>query len=90
MELDKDLIIELIYRTTLLSIEISAPMLATALAIGLLISIFQSVTQIQEMTLSFIPKMFLTAGIMIFTMPWMMQKLMDFTIGIFEIIGQMR
>lgn len=90
MELDTDLILELIYRTTLLAIELSAPMLLTALAVGLLISIFQSVTQIQEMTLSFIPKIVLTSAVMIITMPWMLEKLMDFTIDIFKLIGQMR
>jgi flagellar biosynthetic protein FliQ len=90
MELDTDLILELIYRTTFLAIELSAPMLLTALAVGLLISVFQSVTQIQEMTLSFIPKILLTAAIMVFTMPWMLETLMDFTIDIFKLIGQLR
>lgn len=90
MDLDTELVLELIYRTTLLAIQLSAPMLLTALAIGLLISVFQSVTQIQEMTLSFIPKILLTAAVMVFTMPWMLQTLMDFTVDIFKIIGQMR
>ena len=90
MELDTNLILELIYRTTLLAILLSAPMLLTALAIGLLISVFQSVTQIQEMTLSFIPKILLTALVMVYTMPWMLETIMDFTIDIFKLIGQMR
>jgi flagellar biosynthetic protein FliQ len=90
MDLDTNLVLELIYRTTFLAIELSAPMLLTALAVGLLISIFQSVTQIQEMTLSFIPKVLLTSVVMVFTMPWMLETLMDFTIDIFKIIGQMR
>ena len=90
MDLDTNLVLELIYRTTFLAIELSAPMLLTALAVGLLISIFQSVTQIQEMTLSFIPKVLLTSAVMVFTMPWMLETLMDFTIDIFKIIGQMR
>lgn len=90
MELDTALILELIWRTTRLAIELSAPMLLTALAVGLLISVFQSVTQIQEMTLSFIPKIVLTAVVMIVTMPWMLEKLMDFTVDIFKLIGQLR
>lgn len=90
MDLDTNLVLELIYRTTFLAIELSAPMLLTALAVGLLISVFQSVTQIQEMTLSFIPKVLLTAGVMVFTMPWMLETIMDFTVDIFKIIGQMR
>lgn len=90
MELDTNLIVELIYRTTFLAIELSAPMLLTALAVGLLISVFQSVTQIQEMTLSFIPKVLLTSAVMVYTMPWMLETLMDFTIDIFKLIGQLR
>lgn len=90
MELDTNLVLELIYRTTLLAIQLSAPMLLTALAIGLLISVFQSVTQIQEMTLSFIPKILLTALVMIYTLPWMLETIMDFTIDIFKLIGQIR
>ena len=90
MELDTNLVLELIYRTTFLAIELSAPMLLTALAVGLIISVFQSVTQIQEMTLSFIPKVLLTAAVMVFTLPWMLETLMDFTIDIFKLIGQLR
>lgn len=90
MELDVDLVLELIYRTTLLAIQISAPMLLTALAIGLTISVFQSVTQIQEMTLSFIPKILLTAVVMLITMPWMLELLMDFTKDLFKLIGQLQ
>ena len=90
MDLDTNLVLELIYRTTFLAIQLSAPMLLTALAVGLIISVFQSVTQIQEMTLSFIPKVLLTAAIMVYTMPWMLETLMDFTIDIFKIIGQLR
>ncbi|PCJ60585.1 MAG: flagellar biosynthetic protein FliQ [Planctomycetota bacterium] len=90
MELDVDLVLELIYRTTFLAIQISAPMLLTALAIGLTISVFQSVTQIQEMTLSFIPKILLTAIVMIITMPWMLELLIDFTKDLFKIIGQLQ
>ena len=90
MDLDTNLVLELIYRTTFLAIELSVLMLLIALAIGLMISIFQSVTQIQEMTLSFIPKIVLTAVVMVVTMPWMLEILIDFTVDIFKLIGQLR
>ncbi|MBF0097100.1 MAG: flagellar biosynthesis protein FliQ [Magnetococcales bacterium] len=57
---------------------ISAPMLLTALIVGIIISLFQSVTQIQEMTLTFIPKILATFLAMILTLPWMIQTLMDY------------
>ncbi len=62
-----------------LTILLSAPLLLTALAVGLVVGLFQAATQIQEMTLSFIPKLlgmgvaFLIAG------PWMLRLLVDFT-----------
>jgi flagellar biosynthesis protein FliQ len=67
---------------------ISAPMLLAGLIIGVLISMFQAVTQINEMTLSFIPKLVVTALVLLLTIPWMAGKLSDFFHFIFEIIPQ--
>ncbi len=57
---------------------ISAPMLLAALAVGLIISIFQAATQINEMTLSFIPKLVTVFLTMIVAGPWMMSTLIDY------------
>jgi flagellar biosynthetic protein FliQ len=57
---------------------ISAPMLGTALLVGIVISLFQAVTQIQEMTLTFIPKILATFFALILTLPWMIQTLVDY------------
>lgn len=57
---------------------ISAPILLTALATGLLVSIFQAATQINEMTLSFIPKLLAMFTAMIFAGPWMLQVMLDY------------
>lgn len=57
---------------------IAAPVLAVALLVGLLISIFQVVTQIQEMTLTFIPKIIAVGLTMIIFGPWMLQTLIEF------------
>jgi len=67
---------------------ISMPVLTVSLVIGLMISIFQSVTQIQEMTLSFVPKIIVTFVSLLFLGSWMMSKLSDFTRGIIENIPQ--
>jgi flagellar biosynthetic protein FliQ len=58
---------------------ISAPMLIIGLVIGLIISIFQTLTHIQEMTLTFIPKILSIFAAMILFMPWMLRELIEFT-----------
>ncbi len=65
---------------------LSLPMLLAGLIAGLAISIFQATTQINEMTLSFIPKIIVVAVVMIITMPWMMNTMIDFTVRLFEMI----
>jgi flagellar biosynthetic protein FliQ len=61
---------------------LSLPMLLGGLIAGLAISIFQATTQINEMTLSFVPKIIVVVGIIIFMMPWMMNSMMEFTTNI--------
>ncbi|MCK5539999.1 MAG: flagellar biosynthesis protein FliQ [Deltaproteobacteria bacterium] len=58
---------------------ICAPMLGTGLAVGLLVSIFQTITSIQEMTLTFVPKIVFVFLAVIYFFPWMLQYMVDFT-----------
>ena len=58
---------------------VSAPMLLVGLIVGLIISVFQTLTHIQEMTLTFIPKILSIFGAMILFMPWMLRELTEFT-----------
>ncbi|MCA0201572.1 MAG: flagellar biosynthesis protein FliQ [Proteobacteria bacterium] len=58
---------------------VSAPMLLIGLVVGLVISIFQTLTHIQEMTLTFIPKILAVFGSMVIFMPWMLRELTEFT-----------
>jgi flagellar biosynthesis protein FliQ len=67
---------------------VSAPLLLAGLVVGVAISIFQAVTSIDEMTLSFIPKIVVTALVLLLTIPWMAAKTMDFVHYIFSIIPQ--
>lgn len=67
-----------------LAISLAAPMLLAGLAVGLVVSIFQAATSINEMTLTFIPKMLAVAVALIFFFPWMMQTLVLFTQNLFE------
>ena len=66
------------------AISLSAPMLLAGLAVGLLVSMFQAATSINEMTLTFIPKMLAVALALIFFFPWMMQTMIVFTQNLFE------
>jgi flagellar biosynthesis protein FliQ len=63
---------------------LAAPMLIGALVIGLLVSIFQAVTQINEATLTFIPKILVVGIILVVAGPWMMDLLSRYTIELFE------
>ena len=65
---------------------IAAPMLGFGLVIGLIISIFQAVTQINEMTLTFVPKILAVAAALIIFLPWMITTLTDFGRHMFGLI----
>jgi flagellar biosynthetic protein FliQ len=73
------MIIGLAKEAVKITLLLSLPLLATALIVGLVISIFQAVTQIQEMTLTFVPKILAMILVFFFTLPWMLKKLTDFT-----------
>ncbi len=66
---------------------VAAPMLLAGLVVGIAISLFQAITQIHEMTLTFIPKILAVAAVMLFTMPWMMRVILGFTRHIFSLIS---
>lgn len=67
---------------------ISGPLLFAALFVGLLVGVFQAVTQINEMTLTFIPKIISVFGILILLLPWMAVKLIEFTVNLYEKIPE--
>lgn len=69
-----------------MTILVSAPLLLAALAVGLLVSIFQAATQINEMTLSFIPKLLVMFVVLVVAGPWMLNLLMDYTRRLFTSI----
>jgi flagellar biosynthetic protein FliQ len=70
------------------AILMAAPMLLAGLVTGLLISIFQTVTHIQEMTLTFIPKMLAVSLALLFFFPWMVQTMITFTESLFNNLSQ--
>lgn len=68
---------------------LATPLLLSTLVIGLLVSIFQAITQINEATLTFVPKMIIIALILVFAGPWMMDVMSSYTINLFESIATM-
>jgi flagellar biosynthesis protein FliQ len=69
------------FYTTLL---VSSPMLLLSLIVGLLIAIFQAATSIQEITLTFVPKIIIVAIVAVLTLPWMMEVMITFTLNVFN------
>ncbi len=71
-------------QTVKTAILVTSPILLAGMVVGLTVGIFQSVTQIQEMTLTFIPKMAAIVLVILFLMPWMLTTLTDFTTSLYH------
>jgi flagellar biosynthetic protein FliQ len=71
------------------TLKLALPTLVAGLGIGLVISVLQAVTQIQEMTLTFVPKVVAVAVIMLVAGPWMLNTLMQFTTSVYSQIPNM-
>ena len=71
-----------------IALYISLPMLLSGLIAGLIISIFQATTQINETTLRFVPKILLVVVVIIFLMPWMISMMVEFTTRMFDFIPE--
>ena len=77
--MNNDWFIDIANQAVKVTLYVSAPMLLGALIMGILVSLFQAVTQINEQTLSFIPKILVIIGAMVIFAPWMSSTLVDFT-----------
>jgi flagellar biosynthetic protein FliQ len=81
--MNTEYILSLGREAVMLTLLISGPMLLFGLVVGLVVSIFQAITQIHEMTLTFIPKILAVAVALLIFLPWMLHKLVDFTVKLF-------
>lgn len=79
-------VIKLSHDTILLVLFVAGPSLLVALVVGLAVSIVQAVTQIHEMTLTFIPKILAVAVVLVVMLPWTLRKMVDFTVGLISSI----
>lgn len=80
--MDQGQIMEIGAKAMWVTIQISMPVLGVSLVVGLIVSIFQAVTQLQEPTLTFIPKILAVVVVIVVAGPWMMNTLMGYTIDL--------
>jgi flagellar biosynthetic protein FliQ len=84
--MDTAFVLKLLNETLVMILLLSAPALVASLVIGLLISIFQATTQIQEQTLTFVPKIVVTFLALAITGPWLISQLVVFTQRVYGLI----
>lgn len=82
--MDEAWVIDLVKQSLQTLLLVAGPLLAVALVVGLLVSVFQALTQITETTLSFIPKILAIGGAILFFGPWMLRVLTTFTSQLYE------
>jgi len=87
--MNQDTVVSLASQAMSLGLKVAGPMLVAALVVGLVVSIFQAVTQIQEQSLSLIPKIIGVAGVVIVLGPWMLGQLVSYTSALYTAIPSM-
>ncbi len=78
------LAVDLVRQAVITALLVSAPLLITAVVVGIAVSLFQAVTQIQEQTLTFIPKLLIMALVFVIALPWFLSHLVEYLSGIFR------
>jgi flagellar biosynthesis protein FliQ len=81
--------IELLKSMIFQTLAIAAPILATAMVVGLAISLFQAVTSISEQTLTFVPKALAMIGMILLLLPWIVRSLVEYTTAVIQKMPQM-
>ena len=82
----EDAMVQLISQALMITLKIATPVLLSGIVIGLAISIFQSVTSIQEQTLALVPKIIAMTLVAIILMNWIWQRLSDFSVEMFSLV----
>jgi len=78
------LAVELVRQALTVTLLVASPLLITALAVGILVSLIQAVTQIQEQTLTFIPKLLSLAAVFMILLPWLLSQLVQYLVGVLQ------
>lgn len=82
--MDPSLVVEVGRQALITVILIAGPLLVAGLIVGLAVGVFQAVTQIHEMTLTFIPKIIAIVGMLFFLLPWMIIKFINYAVNLFN------
>jgi flagellar biosynthetic protein FliQ len=82
-----DFAVEVIRRAVLTTLLVSAPLLVVALLVGVVVSLIQAVTQIQEQTLTFIPKILAVGLVLLLTLPWVLTRLTQYLVETMSAMG---
>ena len=77
--MNQDEVMKLATDALMLAFKVGLPLLLAGLVVGLLVSVFQAVTQIQEQTVAFVPKMVIMVLVLSFTLPWLLSQMMQYT-----------
>ena len=85
-----DFSVDVIYNLVMLTLILSGPAVGAGMIVGLLISLFQAVTQIQEQTLTFVPEMIVVLLVFALLSPWTLSMMIDFTTSLWSSIPQLR
>jgi len=85
----QDFVVQIMYQGIILILLLSMPAVGIGLLVGFIISLFQAVTQIQEQTLTFVPKVIAVMLMIAFTSPWMISLMIDFTASLWAGIPAM-
>ena len=85
--LDAPTAIDLCRATLVAAVVIAAPLLLVGMAVGLLVGLLQGLTQVQDQTVSFVPKILAMAAVLIASLPWLMTRMVEFTRVVFENAG---
>ena len=87
--MDADLAMQLMAQTLFAAVKVAAPFLIATLVVGLLVSVLQVVTQVQEMTLTFVPKIIACVVVSVMFGSWMLAVMVELSIRMFETAGAM-
>ena len=87
--MNPELATDLLKTLMIQAVTMATPILLTAMIIGLMVSLFQSVTSIQEQTLTFVPKALAVVSVLILIMPWLLRTMIEFATGMISKMPQM-
>ena len=86
--MNPDFAVEIIRLMMMKAVSLASPILAIGMSVGLSVSVFQSVTSINEQTLSFVPKAMGIVSFLVLATPWVLRTMIEFTAGIIQLIPQ--